>query len=87
LQNPDIVIVNGEKYQVLAHKELFYDKIKLEMDMCIELTSATNPQISAAARLIYVRERPSDVKFYVYDENVDRFLESKLDYCEIKLLD
>ena len=78
LQNPDVMQINGLKYQVLKHFELWYDDIKEEMNMCIELTKSDDPQISACVRLIYVKERPSQVTLHKYDAAKDRYLPTQL---------
>lgn len=82
LKNPDIILINGENYLVLTQKNLFFDTLKNETLCCIELVKESDPKISPMFRLVYTKEKPEDVKLYIYDENSDRFLEAELKSLE-----
>lgn len=82
LRNPDVITINGEQFQVLKHFELFFDDLKKELSMCVELTKCDSKNISSDVRLVYIKGHSDTVKLLKYDSKTDRFLESELNSLE-----
>jgi len=68
LKNPDIVEINGEKFQVINNTSLWYHTDKKELEMVIELIKVGERQIAPNYRLTYIYERPDKMKFFTFDK-------------------
>ncbi|MBI4438578.1 hypothetical protein HY640_01455 [Candidatus Woesearchaeota archaeon] len=78
LQNPDVIEVNGEKFQVIDNISLWYHPDKKELEMAIELAKVGDRQLSPKYRLAYVYERPEKMRFFVLDTASKVFREQEL---------
>lgn len=67
LKNPDVVEINGEKYQVLEGvrpNSLLYHKDKDDMEWGVDLVKLGSKSITAAYQLRYFSKQPDEVKFF-----------------------
>jgi len=78
LKNPDIITINGEKFQVINNTSIWYHTGKEELEMVVELVKVGEKQTTPNYRLTYISERPSERKFFVFDKNSQEFKEQKL---------
>lgn len=67
LKNPDVVTINGEKFQVIENTSLFYNKENSELEMVVELVKIGENHITPNYRLVYIHENPEKVKFFRFD--------------------
>ncbi|MFC2142951.1 hypothetical protein ACFLQN_00970 [Candidatus Aenigmatarchaeota archaeon] len=65
LKNPDIVEINGDKFQVINNTSLWYHTDKKELEMVVELVKVGEKSLSPKYRLTYIYERPDEVKFFL----------------------
>ncbi|PIN81879.1 hypothetical protein COV11_00805 [Candidatus Woesearchaeota archaeon CG10_big_fil_rev_8_21_14_0_10_30_7] len=85
LKNPDIIKVNGEKFQVIENTSIWYHTDKDEIEMVVELVKVGEKIITPTHRLHYVYEKPDDVKkwkFFSYNKDKKDMEEIKLDSYE-----
>jgi len=78
LKHPDIVKVNGKKFQVIYNTSLWYDSEKRELEMAVELIKIGEKGLTPTYRLTYVYEYPKEIKFFSYDKKTEEFKEQKL---------
>jgi len=78
LKNPDIIEINGEKFQVINNTSLWYHTGTEELEMVVELVKVGEKQMTPNYRLTYIYERPADWKFFAFDKNSQEFKEQKL---------
>lgn len=76
LQNPDIIAINGEEYQVYEHTTQWFDFKKNELTMIVNLVKVGEFAVTPTYYLLYINERPNDSEnwiFYSYikDEKID----------------
>ena len=81
LKNPDIVTINGDKYQVINNTSLWHHGDRDETEMVIELVKTGEGVTTPNYRLTYILEKPSAMKFFVYEK--DGFEERKLESIKI----
>lgn len=79
LRNPDIIEINGEKFQVIENDSGNYDSKKDELGMVISLVKIGEKQMSPTNYLEYIYERPNEMKFFVYDKKKNKSQEQKID--------
>ena len=79
LKNPDIVEINGEKFQVINNTSLWYHTDKEELEMVVELVKVGEKLMTPNYRLTYIYERPDERKFFAFDKTSKEFREQKLD--------
>lgn len=75
LKNPDIVEINREKYQVINNTSLWYDNDKKQLEMTVELVKVGTREITPKYRLIYIYEKPEEIKFFVFSDKIDTWAE------------
>lgn len=68
LRNPDIIEVNGEKFQVIENTSLFYDTKKKHLEMMVGLVKKGGKNLQPTHRLVYINENPKDVRFFFFDK-------------------
>ncbi|HLD07118.1 MAG TPA: hypothetical protein VJC16_06345 [Candidatus Nanoarchaeia archaeon] len=68
LRNPDIVTVNGQRFQVIENTGLFYDTKRKELEMAVTLVRLGENRLAPRYRLVYIHERPERVRFFVWDK-------------------
>lgn len=78
LKNPDIVEINGEKFQVVNNTSLWYHKDKEELEMVVELIKVGEEQMTPNYRLTYIYEKSDERKFFVFDKEKDDWKEIEL---------
>ena len=78
LKNPKIILINGEKFQVINNTSLWYHKDKEELEMVVELVKVGSTQTTPNYRLNYIYENPKKIKFFEYNKNKKEFKEIKL---------
>ena len=78
LKNPDIIEINGEKFQVINNTSLWYHTDKNELEMVVELVKIREKQMTSNYRLTYIYERPDERKFFAFDKISKEFKEQKL---------
>lgn len=83
LKNPDIIEINGEKFQVINNTSFWYHQDKDELEMVVELVKVGENQINPDYRLIYIYERPDEKKFFVFNKISKSWKEIKIE--EVKL--
>lgn len=84
LKNPDIIEVNGEKFQVINNTSLWYHIDKQELEMVVELVKVGQEQMTPNFRLTYIYERPEDMKFFVFNKTSKEFKEQTLKSVKFK---
>ena len=78
LKNPDVIKINGERFQVINNTSLWYHLDKEELEMVVELVKVGEIQITPSYRLTYIYERPDERKFFAFDKTSKEFKEQKL---------
>lgn len=78
LKNPDIINVNGEKYQVINNTSLFYHADKHELEMVVELVKVGEKKTTPAYRLTYIDERSNSMHFFIFDKKAKAYKEQKI---------
>ncbi|MDE1848513.1 MAG: hypothetical protein KGH55_00570 [Nanoarchaeota archaeon] len=91
LKNPDIIEINGKKFQVLEIQDGFYDIKNKEMDYCIELTIPYGKRLRAGYQIRYtakfgilariletIFKKQTPWKFFALDRKTKRFKEQKV---------
>jgi len=68
LRNPDIITVNGQRFQIMENTGLFYDTKRKELEMEVALVKLGEKRLTPRYRLVYIHERPDRIRFFVRDE-------------------
>lgn len=77
LKNPDVIIINGGKFQVIQNTSLWYHKDK-GLEMVVELVKVGESHMTPDYRLTYFYENPDEKKFFVFDKASKEFKEQRL---------
>jgi len=83
LKNPDIVTINGEKFQVIENTSVWYHTDRDELEMEVGLVKVGEKSITPTHRLHYIYEKPDDVKswrFLAYNKDTKKMEEVNLNY-------
>jgi hypothetical protein len=75
LKNPDMIQINGAKFQVAANKSLFFNTAKQELEMAVELVKVGDKVTTPDFRLTYTYERPDVVKFFEFNKKSNHWKE------------
>ena len=70
LKNPDVIELNGEKFQVINNTSLWYHTDRNELEMVVELVKVGEKQMTPNYRLNYIYELPDERKFFALDKNL-----------------
>ncbi len=84
LQNPDIIVINGEEYQIFEHQSQWFDFKKNELIMIVTLIKVGEFAVTPTHHLLYVNERPNDTenwRFYSLTKDGNK----KVDIDSIKI--
>lgn len=68
LRNPDIIEINGEKYQVVEHSDGLYNSKKDDLGMIIGLVKVGEKTLSPRYYLEYLSKNPKKVRFFIQDK-------------------
>ncbi|HLF53911.1 MAG TPA: hypothetical protein VI544_01915 [Candidatus Nanoarchaeia archaeon] len=79
LKNPDIIKINGYKFQVIKNTSLLYHTDKDKLGMVVELVKVGDKVTTPTDRLTYFNENPKEIKFFHFDNRIKKFKEVKLD--------
>lgn len=82
LKNPDIVKINGEKFQVIENTSAWYYADKDELEMGVRLVKVGEKSMAPTHSLHYLYENPDDAKlwkFFVYNKDIKEMEEINLD--------
>ncbi|MDI6721557.1 MAG: hypothetical protein QMD85_04145 [Candidatus Aenigmarchaeota archaeon] len=77
LRNPDIIEINGERFQVINNTSLLYHKNRKELEMVIELVKTSDKNISPDYRITYFI-KSSEMKFFSYDKKSKEWKQQKI---------
>jgi hypothetical protein len=75
LKNPDIIQINGTKFQVVRNTSLYFNAAKQELEMAVELTKMGDKVMTPDFRLTYTYERPDAVKFFEFNKKSNHWKE------------
>ncbi len=78
LKNPDIVEINGEKFQVINNTSLWYHTDEKELEMVVELVKVGEKRITPNYRLTYIYERPNEMKFFTLDNDSKKWKKQEI---------
>ncbi len=78
LKNPDIIEINGVKFQVIENTSLWYHTERKELEMVIELVRVGENRMTPSYRLTYFDEKSDRMKFLRFDINKDVWVVEKL---------
>ena len=82
LKNPDIVTINGEKFQVIENTSVWYHTDKEVLEMGVGLVNVGEKSMTPTHSLHYIYEKPDDVKlwkFFAYNKDTKEMEEVNLD--------
>ncbi|MBI2583190.1 MAG: hypothetical protein HYW25_00855 [Candidatus Aenigmarchaeota archaeon] len=79
LKNPDIIEINGQKFQVVENTSVHYDTKKKELVMALYLVREGERKITPKYRLEYFHDRPDEIRFFIFDENSKNWKEEKIE--------
>ena len=82
LKHPDIISIDGNKYQVVRNTSLLYHTDRSELEMMVELIKVGDKKITPDYRLTYIYERSAKVKFFAFDPVTKEFKEQKVKKIE-----
>jgi hypothetical protein len=75
LKNPDVIQINGTKFQVVKNASLFFNAAKQELEMAVDLVKMGENVFSTNFRLTYTYERPDAVKFFEFNKKSNHWKE------------
>ncbi len=78
LKNPDIIQVNGEKYQVTNQSPNWYHVDKKELEVGIGLVKIGEKVLAPNYSLSYMNNKPNELKFYKWDKNTKSNIEIRI---------
>ena len=67
LKNPDTIEINNQRFQVIHNTSTHYDTKRKELEMVIELVKQGEKHLTPKYRLVYIHERPGNMKFFAFD--------------------
>ena len=82
LKNPNIITINGEKFQVIENMSVWYHTNKDELEMGVGLVKVGEKSMTPTHSLHYIYEKPDDVKlwkFFAYNKDTKEMEEANLD--------
>jgi len=82
LKNPDIVTINGEKFQVIENTSVWHHTDKNELEMGVRLVKVGEKSMTPTHRLHYIYEKPDEVKLwklFTYNKDSKEMKEINLD--------
>ena len=80
LKNPDVITVNGKKFQVIENITSWYYVDKDELEMAVELVEFGTKSITPNHRLTYFEKNLEKIKFFALEKK--GFEEVKIDSYE-----
>jgi hypothetical protein len=78
LKNPDVVEINGEKFQVSTISDDLYDEKTEDIEWIVEMTKVGEKTITPSYFLSFMGKEPNKLKFSVYDPKTKGEKEQKI---------
>jgi len=78
LRNPDIIEINGEKFQVLDIIDGLYDSKKDDVEWIVRLVKVGEKTITPCYFLSFMGEEPEKIKFTIYNPKTKEEKEQKI---------
>ncbi|MEN9625883.1 MAG: hypothetical protein RL557_211 [archaeon] len=78
LKNPDIIEVNGEKYQVLDIEDGLYNEKKDDIEWIVNLVKVGEKSISPNYSLTFMGKEPKKIKFFINNPKTKEEKEEKV---------
>lgn len=82
LKNPEVITINGEKFQVIDNSSVWYHTDRNELEMGVGLVKVGEKSMTPTHSLSYIYEKPDEVrlwKFFVYNKDKKEMEEVNLD--------
>lgn len=82
LKNPDVITLNGEKFQVIENTSVWYHTDRDELEMRIRLFKVGEKNMTPTHSLHYIYEKPEEEnlwKFFAYNRDTKEIEEVNLD--------
>ena len=67
LKNPDVIEINGEKFQVVNNTGSWYHRETGKLEMVLELVKAGEEKLTPAYQLRYHGDDQKTMKFFCHD--------------------
>ncbi len=78
LRNPDMVEINGEKFQVLDIEDGLYDEKKDDVEWVVNLVKVGEETISPNYFLTFMGKEPKKIRFIIHNPKTKEEKEQKI---------
>lgn len=78
LKNPDVIEINGEKFQVINNTSSWYHKETGKLEMALELVKAGEEKLTPTYQLRYYDDDQKTMKFFWRDQASGEWKQARL---------